>query len=96
MFRDGHIAGHHLHLVLVLRLPVGVLHLLGEDEVELEQEHSPLPTLSDELLWVPDVEGVLEDDVAQDINTDITPVQQGEVESVVCLKSYNVTSQLLC
>ena len=59
VLRDGHVARHHLHLVLVLGLAVGVLHLLGEDEVELEEEHPPLSALSYQLLWVPDMEGVL-------------------------------------
>ena len=91
MLRDAHVARHHLHLVLVLGLAVGVFHLLGEDEVELEQEHSPLSALADEFLWVPDVESVLEDDVAQLINTYITAIEQGQVECVIGLEIYNVT-----
>ena len=91
MLRDAHVARHHLHLVLVLGLAVGVFHLLGEDEVELEQEHSPLSALADEFLGVPDVESVLEDDVAQLINTYITAIEQGQVECVIGLEIYNVT-----
>ena len=87
MFSDAHVSRHHLHLVLVFGFPIRVFHFLGEDEVELEQEHSPLSALSDQFLGVPDVESVLEDDVAQEINADITAVQQGEVECVIGLES---------
>jgi hypothetical protein len=37
----------HLHLVEVLGFSVGVLHLLGEDQVELEEEHTSVPALPD-------------------------------------------------
>ena len=67
-------AYHHLHLVLVFGFPIRVFHFLGEDEVELEQEHSPLSALSDQFLGIPDVESVLEDDVAKEINTYITAI----------------------
>jgi hypothetical protein len=50
----------HLHLVEVLGLAVGVLHLLGEDQVELKEEHAALPTLPDQLLWVPHLESILQ------------------------------------
>ena len=53
MLRDAHVSRHHLHLVLVFGLPVRVFHLLGEHEVQLEQEHSPLSALSDQFLGVP-------------------------------------------
>ena len=38
----------------------GNAHLLGEDEVQLEEKDAPLATLSDQLLRVPHVEGVLQ------------------------------------
>ena len=79
-------AYHHLHLILVFGFPIRVFHFLGEDEVELEQEHSPLSALPDQLLGVPDVESVLEDDVAQLINTYITAIEQGQMECVICLE----------
>ena len=83
----SYLAYHHLHLILVLGFPIRVFHFLGEDEIELEEEHSPLSTLPDELLGVPDVESVLEDDVAQQINTYITAVQEGQMECVIGLES---------
>jgi hypothetical protein len=49
----------HLHLVEVLGLPVGVLHLLGEDEVQLEEEHPSVSTLSDQLLRIPHLKRIL-------------------------------------
>ena len=91
VLRDAHVARHQLHLVLVLGFPVRVLHFLGEDEVELKEEHSPLSALSDQFLGIPDVESVLEDDVAQLINTYITAIEQGQVECVIGLEIYNVT-----
>ena len=87
VLRDAHVARHHLHLVLVLGFPIRVFHLLGEDEVELKEEHSPLSALSDQLLGVPDVESVLEDDVSKPVNAYITAIEQGQVECVICLKS---------
>ena len=38
----------------------GNAHLLGEDEVQLKEKDAPLATLSDQLLRVPHVEGVLQ------------------------------------
>ena len=74
VFSDAHVSRHHLHLVLVFGFPIRVFHFLGEDEVELEQEHSPLSALSDQFLGIPDVKSVLENDVAQEINTYITAI----------------------
>ena len=78
-------AYHHLHLILVFGFPIRVFHFLGEDEVELEQEHSPFSALPDQFLGVPDVKSILEDDIAQEINTDITAIKQGQVECVIRL-----------
>ena len=91
MLRDAHVARHHLHLVLVLGFPIRVFHLLGGDEVELKEEHSPLSALSDQLLGVPDVESVLQDDVSKPVNAYITAIEQGQVECVIGLEIYNVT-----
>ena len=91
MLSDGHVCRHHLHLVLVLRLAVRILHLFGEDEVELEEEHSPISALPDQLLGIPDLEGVLQDDVTKVVDTDITTIQKREVECVIGLERKNVT-----
>ena len=79
---------HHLHLILVFGLSVRVFDLLWENHVKLEQKHPSLSTLSDELLWIPDMEGVLENDVTQVVNTDITAVKHREMKCVVCLEHW--------
>ena len=49
----------HFHFVEILGLPVAVLDLFGEDQVELKQEHSTLPGLTYQLFRVPHMEGIL-------------------------------------
>ena len=77
---------HHLHFILIFGLSIRVFDLLRENHVELEQKHPSLPALSDKLLWIPDVEGVLEDDVTKVVNTNITAVKHREMKCVICLE----------
>ena len=90
----------HFHFVEILGLAVAVLDLFGEDKVELKQEHPTLPGLTNQFFGVPHLEGILnckcqknlfgirthlEDNIAEPIISEITTVEEGEVESVVGL-----------
>ena len=76
---------HKPRLVDVLRLPVGVLKLFAEDEVKLEEEDVTVLRFPDQLLRVPDLKAVLEDDLAEGVVGKVAAVQHGEVQSVVGL-----------
>ena len=77
---------HHFHFILIFGFSVGIFYFFGEHQIEFKEEHPSLPTLSDQLLWIPDMEGVLEDYVTEEIDWDITAVKQGQMKCVVGLK----------
>jgi len=59
VLRDAHVGGHELALKLILDY-ARLLDLLGKQEIQFEQENTSLPALSDDLLGVPGLEGVLQ------------------------------------
>ena len=77
---------HEPGLVDVLGLPVGVLDLLAEDQVKLEEEDVPLLGLADDdVLGVPHLEAVLKDHLPQGLVREVAALQHGQVEGVVGL-----------
>lgn len=76
---------HELKLVHVLGLAAAVLDLLGEEEADVKEEEAPLAAFADDLLGVPDREGVLQEDLAQRLQTLLQTVQHGQVHGVVGL-----------
>ena len=79
---------HHLHFILIFGFSIRVFNLLWENHVKLEQKHPPFTALPDKLLWIPDVESVLEDDVTEEVYTDITAVKHREMKCVVSLEHW--------
>lgn len=55
-------------LVDVFAPAVGVFHLLAEDKRHLEKEEVPLSTLADQSLWVPNLKGLLKDELTLGLN----------------------------
>lgn len=56
-------------LVEVFRSSRRVFDLLAEDERQLEEEEVTVPTLPDQRLWLPNQKGVLEKELALNLQT---------------------------
>lgn len=62
-----------LVLVNVFRVSGRVLDLFAEHQRDLKQEEVPVPPLADQRFGVPDLEGVLEDELALNVQVLVKP-----------------------
>jgi len=82
VLRDAHVGGHELALKLILDY-ARLLDLLGKQEIQFEQENTSLPALSDDLLGVPGLEGVLQHNFTQFVYGYITVFQQRKMHGII-------------
>ena len=76
---------HEFKLVHVLGFAAAVLDLLGEEQADVKEKEATLTTFADDLLGVPDGEGILQKDLPQCLQALLQTIQHGEVHGVVGL-----------
>lgn len=81
----------HLALVHVFGLASAVLGLLAEDEKHLKEEDVSLPALPEDLLGVPDLEGILEDHFSMSSKVVLRNNQRSKFNDIVESQSRKCT-----
>ena len=76
---------HKFKLVHVLGLATAVLDLLGEEEAHIKEEEATLSAFADDLLGVPDGEGILQQDFPQCLKALLQAVEHGEMHGIIGL-----------